>query len=449
MLYVSMVRKGGYKYMSKDKDKHNWFGGINFNPFHFKRNTYLPHYDTGADYNTNSKSYYDYLSRVNKILEMFKKFIIRLLNRDVKVEDTNTVKMKKEGDWIDNGKGCPPDNYDDEIILSAEVKRSKGKETLILNENEYEVGNALSEKQDGLFSPDYKELLEEFEASGGGTELDYSEDVETRTYTNIQDTPFNITNGSKNKGISEIHELWSPNYDDVLQAVDFRIGEVNDLIDEANGRIDEANAKVNEVINNPPEPDFGEILDTLVPKQNLFYTYTYNSIGGELSSSPTDVESVSYTLKGGENLINLSPGNQDIIISFTPILNNTEQYEIHEIQLRDSAGNPNNYRFGRGQSYLKNSSVLMNIKDLKNGVRRHIRLSDVSNKDSYNFGVYKVLAPVLRNKLTSSQLYAWEIDGTKEYPQTQEDINNYTFYMKDVEVRVINQADYEEEIGEE
>lgn len=239
--------------MSKDKDKNNWFRGININPFNFKRNSYLPFFDESADYNTNSKSYYDYLARINRILEVMKHFIIRLLDRDVKTKDTPTVSLKKDGDWIDNGKGNYPNNYDDDITLSANVKRSKGKETLILNDNTYEVGNSLTEKADGLFTPDYKELMEEFEAGGGGTELDYSGQTETRTYTNIQPTPFNITNGSKNKGATEIHELWSPEYDNVLRAVDSRLGEINELI-----------GGLEEKVENPPEIDFGYVHLSLI-----------------------------------------------------------------------------------------------------------------------------------------------------------------------------------------
>ena len=148
--------------MSKDKEKKDWFRGIDINPFRFKRDSYLPFFDESADYNTNSKSYYDYLARINRILEVMKHFIVRLLDRDVKTKDTPTVSLKKEGDWIDNGEGNPPNNYDDDITLSAEVKRSEGKEEIILNDNLYEVGNSLLEKSDGLFSPDYTELMEEF-----------------------------------------------------------------------------------------------------------------------------------------------------------------------------------------------------------------------------------------------------------------------------------------------
>ena len=415
--------------MSKDKDKNNWFGGINFNPFHFKRNSYLPHYDTGADYNTNSKSYYDYLSRVNKILEMFKKFIIRLLNRDVKVEDTNTVKMKKEGDWIDNGKGCPPDNYDDEIILSAEVKRSKGKETLILNENEYEVGNALSEKQDGLFTPDYTELLEEFEAGGGGTELDYSGDVETRVYTNIQDTPFNITNGSKNKGETEIHELWSPNYDDVLQAVDFRIGEVNDLIDEANGRIDE-------VIENPPEIDFGYVHDTFLPKTSFYYSY-YDFNGERLGLT----DHPRYLFKLPRTPVNLSEGNQDIIVSFTPVVINPEKYEIEEVIFWNGVQASTRIRTFRNGSEIAQDIYSSIGEDLVSGRRYHMRMSLNHSDEGFNFSsnYNTIIHAVLKNKNSGATFKPWQLDGDKPIPTTEEEMQQMEFYMKDVEIRVVNQ----------
>lgn len=410
-----------------DKDKNNWFGGINFNPFHFKRNSYLPHYDTGADYNTNSKSYYDYLSRINKILEMFKKFIIRLLNRDVKVKNTNSVNLKKEGDWINNGKGCPPDNYDDEIILSADVKRSKGKETLILNENEYVVGNALSEKQDGLFSPDYKELLEEFEAGGGGTELDYSGQSETRTYTNIQPTPFNIKNGSKNKGETDIHELWSPDYDNVLKVIDLRIGEINDLIDGLDNKVDD-------VIENPPEYDFGYVHNTLLPKTNFYYNYhALDSIDTKLYPQ--------FLFQLSSELVNLSPGNRDIVVSFTPEIIHPENYEIEEVvflAFNSTYSKINHFNNGT----YKIEDTYGSLGELVNGKRYHIRLATNFNNEKFQlgkpthiFGVY----PTIKNKHSGTSFTGWKIDGEKPTPLTPEDRENMEVMLRDVEIRVVNQ----------
>lgn len=413
--------------MSKDNDKNNWFRGININPFNFKRNSYLPFFDESADYNTNSKSYYDYLARINRILEVMKHFIIRLLDRDVKTKDTPTVSLKKEGDWIDNGKGNYPNNYDDDITLSANVKRSVGKETLILNDNSYEVGNALTEKDDGLFSPDYKALMEEFEAGGGGTELDYSGQTETRTYTNIQPTPFNITNGSKNKGGTEIHELWSPEYDNVLRAVDFRLGEINDLLD-----------GLEEKVENPPEIDFGYVHDTFLPKTTFYYSY-YDATGELLSGFSQPL----YTFKLPQTPVNLSEGNRDIIISFTPVVINPDKYEIEEVIFwgaGDLYTRIDYFRDGRSTPDTIYSSIGVG-ENLVSGRRYHIRLSQNNSNDNFQFNVTfrHVIHAVLKNKVTGASFKPWELDGDKPIPQTEEEMQNMEFYMKDVEIRVVNQ----------
>lgn len=413
--------------MSKDKEKQDWFRGIDINPFRFKRDRYLPFFDESADYNTNSKSYYDYLARINRILEVMKHFIIRLLDRDVKTKDTPTVSLKKEGDWIDNGEGNPPNNYDDDITLSANVKRSSGKETLILNENTYEVGNALSEKEDGLFSPDYTELLEEFEAGGGGTELDYSGQTEIRTYTNIQDTPFNISNGSKNKGGEEIHELWSPDYDNVLKVIDLRIGEINDLVDGINDRVDD-------VIENPPEYDFGYVHDTFLPKTNFYYNYhALDSIDTQLRPQ--------FIFQLSSNFVNLSPGNQDIVVSFTPEIIHPENYEIEEVVFLAFNSTYSNIRdFEKGSYRIEETFGSQG--GLVNGKRYHIRLATNFSDEKFQLGkagrIFSVY-PTIKNKHSGTSFTGWEIDGEKPTPLTAEDRENMEVMLRDVEVRVVNQ----------
>ena len=191
-----------------------------------------------------------------------------------------------------------------------------------------------------------------------------------------------------------------------------------------------------------------------MPKQTLFYTYIYDTLGNELPTQYNTNVYVNYALSGGGTTVDLSPGKQDIIISFTPILNNTENYEIDEILFHSGEGNgstnaPNRYNMSNG-SFYNNSPIEMNIKDVKNGVRRHIRMSDLYDATNFSFGNRRVLTPILRNKTTGVDHPAWVIDGEKQYPQTQDDFNNFTFYLKDVEVRVINQIDdVEEEVEEE
>lgn len=84
----------------------HWFGDKR----HFR-----PWYDDDADYNTNAKSYYDYLGFRIKQLDYIIWAINGLLKRNISVTDTSTIDMTKLGDWL---KG------DDTINLSSVVKFS-------------------------------------------------------------------------------------------------------------------------------------------------------------------------------------------------------------------------------------------------------------------------------------------------------------------------------------
>lgn len=69
----------------------HWFGDKR----HFR-----PWYDDDADYNTNSKSYYDYLGFRLAQFEDILNAINHLLKRNINTSETNTVKLNKEGDWL-------------------------------------------------------------------------------------------------------------------------------------------------------------------------------------------------------------------------------------------------------------------------------------------------------------------------------------------------------------
>lgn len=129
----------------------NWF-----NHRHHKRR-YKPFYDDTADYNTNAKSYYDYLARFNYHLKNMTDFINRLMNRDIKFNDTESVKFNKKGDWIDNGE-CSPNDYDDVLNITADVKISNHEESLSLNHvagSPFKILNGSRIEVDGVWSPDY------------------------------------------------------------------------------------------------------------------------------------------------------------------------------------------------------------------------------------------------------------------------------------------------------
>lgn len=110
----------------------HWFGDKR----HFR-----PWYDDDADYNTNAKSYYDYLGFRIAQLDAMADAINKLINRNIKTNQTNTVDLQKLGDW----------SNDDIITLLANVKVSR--DTL----------NAIETRDDGLFVKDLKPLINDLQ----------------------------------------------------------------------------------------------------------------------------------------------------------------------------------------------------------------------------------------------------------------------------------------------
>lgn len=86
----------------------HWFGDKR----HFR-----PWYDDDADYNTNAKSYYDYLGFRIRQLDYMIDAINSLMRRDVQVSDTNSIDMSKIGEWL---KGDDIENLSADLKISAE-----------------------------------------------------------------------------------------------------------------------------------------------------------------------------------------------------------------------------------------------------------------------------------------------------------------------------------------
>ena len=110
----------------------HWFGDKR----HFR-----PWYDDDADYNTNAKSYYDYLGFRIAQLDAIIDAINKLIKRNIKTNQTNTVDLQKLGDW----------SSDDIITLLANVKVS------------HETLNAIEIRDDGLFVKDLKPLINDLQ----------------------------------------------------------------------------------------------------------------------------------------------------------------------------------------------------------------------------------------------------------------------------------------------
>lgn len=126
----------------------------------------LPIYNDKANYNTNSPSYYDYLARMlNYMLGVLEDNVNRVLRRDLLIKDTKSIDLTKIGSWLDNG-NCPPNNFDDKITLQADVIISKATETLTLQYlklKTYVLKNATKIKDDGVWSPDYVDVLKQID----------------------------------------------------------------------------------------------------------------------------------------------------------------------------------------------------------------------------------------------------------------------------------------------
>lgn len=110
----------------------HWFGDKR----HFR-----PWYDDDADYNTNAKSYYDYLgfriAQIDAIIDAINK----LLKRDIKTNNSNSVNLTKLGDW----------STGDLITLVANANVS------------HETLNALEIKDDGLYVRNLKPLIDDLQ----------------------------------------------------------------------------------------------------------------------------------------------------------------------------------------------------------------------------------------------------------------------------------------------
>lgn len=121
---------------------------------------YTPWYDDKADYNTNAKSYYDYLARFNYAFKELVKRKNLPLQRQVEVKDTQTIDLTREGNWLTN---VFKDDELNIITLIAELKVSKKDYEYQLEIHNkmfyYRLANAIKILEDGIYSPDYTNVL--------------------------------------------------------------------------------------------------------------------------------------------------------------------------------------------------------------------------------------------------------------------------------------------------
>lgn len=140
---AEFTKRYGDNYNTADDPRYNK-DGWHLSHFFGDKRHFVPWYDVEADYNTNAKSYYDYLGFRIAQLDAMLDAINFLLRKNVDVLDTNSVHMVKLGDWL---KG------DDLIQLESYVKLSQ------------DLTNALKDTPNGLYvkdlEPELRQLAEE------------------------------------------------------------------------------------------------------------------------------------------------------------------------------------------------------------------------------------------------------------------------------------------------
>lgn len=117
-----------------------------------------PWYDDRRDYNTNAPSYYDYLSNFNHLIKSITELLNRVARRNIEVEDTNCIDLTKINDWIDEGNDCH--SYHDIITLKADVILSTYQRAVNFNGKSYNLTNAISCLDSGLYASDYLPLIQ-------------------------------------------------------------------------------------------------------------------------------------------------------------------------------------------------------------------------------------------------------------------------------------------------
>lgn len=117
-----------------------------------------PWYDDRRDYNTNAPTYYDYLSNFNHLIKSITELLNRVARRNIEVEDTNCIDLTKINDWIDEGNACH--SYHDVITLKADVILSTYQRALNFDGKNYNLSNAISCLDSGLYASDYLPLIQ-------------------------------------------------------------------------------------------------------------------------------------------------------------------------------------------------------------------------------------------------------------------------------------------------
>lgn len=185
-------------------DIQHWFGDKR----HFR-----PWYDDDADYNTNAKSYYDFLARFIRQLDYMITLMNKLLDQNIETLETNTVRLLKDGDWkkyhIEHGNVVYDAGGSNIEKLSAYVKISKAS----LND--------IVAKDDGIWSENFQPKIDalnrrvdelDAKVERYHTELTNLINALTQRVTNLENRVTTLENAIK-KLLQNLHEsgAWTYN----------------------------------------------------------------------------------------------------------------------------------------------------------------------------------------------------------------------------------------------
>lgn len=124
---------------------------------------FQPWYDDRRDYNTNAPTYYDYLANINSLPASEVELINRVAKRNFTVKNPNNCfTLTKKGDWISEGdkgdNGQSSWHYN--VELEGDVNLETDPEAQDFNAKHYELPNAITCKDGGLYAPQYRPILE-------------------------------------------------------------------------------------------------------------------------------------------------------------------------------------------------------------------------------------------------------------------------------------------------
>ena len=201
---------------------------------------FKPFYDNRADYNTNAKSYYDYLARLNEYFHWLEMATNMLLSRNIQVNDTKSVDMTKIHDWkrqielFEQGLDYTTENI---IELQADVKLSKTIKSMSLDNvsNPIELQNSITIENDGLYSPDYFDALQAIDDLITNI-LDEIQKIKNRLDTIEQD-------------IKDINNLIDEIQKDI-ENINKALTEINQTLEQHDNRITQLENMLNKIITN-------------------------------------------------------------------------------------------------------------------------------------------------------------------------------------------------------